>query len=187
MFQPILQILCNTWINNPPTWSITPNCEYRERSLLAVTQVGEVVSLNAPQPVRLSHGEDGEGAVYLHTVMNEIKTPELNERWGMQVSLAGEVRINLRQMCITGSYSYYSCSPNISSPKLRSPWDDKVELVYITLSQQYLEQISTESERNIMGHDLIYLGEIKGFLGKLRTCACLHELIFPWRSPACVS
>lgn len=185
MFQPILQILCNTWINNPPTWRITPNCEYcewrsdsgRRGRFLKCTSASETV----PRWGR------GRSRLPAHTVMNEIKTPELNERWGMQVSLAGEVRINLRQMCITGSYSYYSCSPNISSPKLRSPWDDKVELVYITLSQQYLEQISTESETNIMGHDLIYLGEIKGFLGKLRTCACLHELIFPWRSPGCVS
>lgn len=63
-----------------------------------------------------------------HTAMNEIKPLELNECKGMQVSTAGEVHINLRQMCITGSYSYYSCSPNIRSPKLQrvpemTKWD----------------------------------------------------------------
>lgn len=45
---------------------------------------------------------------------------------GMQVSAAGEVGINPRQMCITGSYSYYSCSPDVGSLKLQaSPRDDK--------------------------------------------------------------
>lgn len=107
--------------------------------------------------------------------MNEIKTPELNERWGMQVSLAGEVHINLKQMCITGSYSYYSCSPNISSPKLRSPWDDKVELVYITLSQQYLEQISSESETNTIESWFDLLGRNKSISGK-----AAHMWLFTW-------
>lgn len=110
--------------------------------------------------------------------MNEIKTPELNERWGMQVSLAGEVHINLKQMCITGSYSYYSCSPNISSPKLRSPWDDKVELVYITLSQQYLEQISSESETNTIESWFDLLGRNKRISGKAHVTVYMN-LYFP--------
>lgn len=45
---------------------------------------------------------------------------------GMQVSATGDVGINPRQMCITGSYSYYSCSPDVGSLKLQaSPRDDK--------------------------------------------------------------
>lgn len=72
------------------------------------------------------------------------------ESRGMQVSAAGEVGINLRQMCITGSYSYYSYSPNITTLKAaESPWDDRVGLVYITPSLQYLVQISSESEMDI--------------------------------------
>lgn len=67
----------------------------------------------------------------------------------MQVSAAGEGRINARQMCITGSYSYYSYSKHQISEATESPQDDKVGLVYITLSQQYLVQISKESETDM--------------------------------------
>lgn len=69
------------------------------------------------------------------------------ESSGMQVSSAGEVWINVRQMCITDSLRLLFILPqNIKSPKLQSPRDDKVGLVYITLSQQYFVQISRESE-----------------------------------------
>lgn len=84
----------------------------------AVAQVAAVISLNAPSSARLSHSEDrGWSHLPAHTAMNGIKPPELNERKGMQGSTAGEVHINPRQMCITGSYSYYSCSTNIRSLK----------------------------------------------------------------------
>lgn len=64
------------------------------------------------------HWGQGQSCVPAHAGMNEIKPLELIERWGMQVSTAGEVHINVRQMCITGSYGYYSYSPNTRSQKL---------------------------------------------------------------------
>lgn len=65
--------------------------------------------------------------------------------------------------------------PNIRSPKLQSPWDDKVELVYITLSQQYLEQISTQSETNMIGEWFDLLGRNKRISGK-----AAHMWLFTW-------
>ncbi len=68
----------------------------------------ELISETVPQ-----RGQ-GWSRLPAHTAMNEIKPPELIECRGMQVSAAGEVYINLRQMCITGSYIVIIHTPQTS-------------------------------------------------------------------------
>ena len=153
-------------------WKIKPTY-----SCTVVPPPGRSVHLSARSWVRLSHSEDREGWSHLpaHTSREWNKTPEVIERWGMQVSTAGEVCINLRQMCITGSYIVIIHTPQTSD--LQS-YTESLRWQSGTGLHNPVSTIPCANKQRVRNGrgDWVMIWEALGFLGRPHTCGndCLH-------------